>query len=347
VAALAPHYDDTDVKAAVDGAIELLSFIQGEDGDYMSYGVKNPESTAQVLVALCALGIDCKSDGRFIKNGNDLFDVMMKYRLEDGSFSHTEGGATSAMSTSQVLYSALAYLRMTQGRAPLYILDNADADGVRVEPEGSLENGDNEPSPDENVQDSSNDKKFSYKMVISIAIVIAGVALSVTMIVRGRRSVKDHLIILLVVAIAVCAVQLTDVKSKEEYYSDTEKKENVIGSVTVSIRCDTVDGRDEIILDSCELEIEEGDSVYSILIEATKKHRIAVDHSGMGSSVYIFGIDNLYEFDYGDLSGWIYTVNSQKSNVSCADYLLSDGDVIVWHYTLDLGRDIDSGEGIG
>lgn len=41
----------------------------------------------------------------------------------------------------------------------------------------------------------------------------------------------------------------------------------------------------------------------------------------------------LSEFDNGKDSGWMYTVNGSHPNVSLNNYVLSDGDVIVWHYT--------------
>jgi hypothetical protein len=53
--------------------------------------------------------------------------------------------------------------------------------------------------------------------------------------------------------------------------------------------------------------------------------------------VYISGISYIYEFDFGDLSGWTYTVNGQRSSVGAGEYKLSDGDAIVWEYTLTLG----------
>ena len=56
--------------------------------------------------------------------------------------------------------------------------------------------------------------------------------------------------------------------------------------------------------------------------------------------VYIEGIAYLYEFDYGDLSGWIYHINGAVPSVGCGKYILSDGDRVEWLYTLDLGEDV-------
>ena len=56
--------------------------------------------------------------------------------------------------------------------------------------------------------------------------------------------------------------------------------------------------------------------------------------------VYISGINYLYEFDFGDLSGWMYRVNDTAPSVGCGEYHLSDGDFIEWLYTTDIGNDL-------
>ena len=54
----------------------------------MDTGTESSESCAQVLTALCSLGIDPQSDSRFIKNGNTVLDNLMSFRQEDGGFVH-------------------------------------------------------------------------------------------------------------------------------------------------------------------------------------------------------------------------------------------------------------------
>ena len=62
---------------------------------------------------------------------------------------------------------------------------------------------------------------------------------------------------------------------------------------------------------------------------------------------YIEGIHNLYEFDCGDLSGWMYKVNGWFPNYGCSRYQLKQGDVIEWVYTCDLGKDVGGGNAVG
>ena len=85
------------------------------------------------------------------------------------------------------------------------------------------------------------------------------------------------------------------------------------------------------------------DSVWDILQRAAKEHNIQLEYQGANeneyNSVYIEGINHLYEFSAGPLSGWMYQVNGAYPNYGASQYELADGDVIEWHYTIDLGRD--------
>jgi hypothetical protein len=58
------------------------------------------------------------------------------------------------------------------------------------------------------------------------------------------------------------------------------------------------------------------------------------------SSNYIEGIANIYEFDCGELSGWMYRVNGSFPNLGSSSYELKAGDRVEWVYTCDLGRDV-------
>ena len=65
IQALAPHANDERVAEATERAVEVLSKRQLETGDFNSYGAPNPESAAQVMIALAALDADVLEDERF------------------------------------------------------------------------------------------------------------------------------------------------------------------------------------------------------------------------------------------------------------------------------------------
>ena len=125
VTALAPYYgQNADVKAACDKALGFLSGVQQASGAYRSFGKENCESTAQVLLALCSLGIDPQTDSRFIKGGNDLLEGLAQFAKPDGSFEHAKGEGTNDSATVQAFYSLKSYERMGKGKSAFFIFDN-------------------------------------------------------------------------------------------------------------------------------------------------------------------------------------------------------------------------------
>lgn len=97
-----------------------------------------------------------------------------------------------------------------------------------------------------------------------------------------------------------------------------------------------------IILPVIELEFSEGDTVFDVLERELKNRKIHFEFSkvSMYDSTYIEGIGNLYEFDCGNLSGWIYRVNGKTPSVGCSQYQLKNGDKIEFLYTCNMGRDL-------
>lgn len=97
-----------------------------------------------------------------------------------------------------------------------------------------------------------------------------------------------------------------------------------------------------VILADTQVELTGGESVYDVLQKVCKQNKILVEctYTPGTRAAYVEGINNLYEFSCGDLSGWVYSVNGSFPSVSCSEYKVSSGDVIRWRYTCDLGRDV-------
>ncbi|MDR2771191.1 MAG: DUF4430 domain-containing protein [Clostridiales Family XIII bacterium] len=127
-------------------------------------------------------------------------------------------------------------------------------------------------------------------------------------------------------------------------------------TATLTVRCDTIRGNmdmldkekwelvpaDGVIFAETAVVFYEGESVFNVLQREMKRAKIHMEfeNTPIYNSAYIEGIHNLYEFDVGELSGWMYRVNGWYPNYGCSRYQLKDGDVIEWRYTCDLGRDL-------
>ena len=125
---------------------------------------------------------------------------------------------------------------------------------------------------------------------------------------------------------------------------------------TLEIRCDTLlknldklsSGKaelvpeDGILLEKTTVSFESGDSVFDVLRRCLREQNVHfeyVDAKAYGS-IYIEGIGNLYEFDCGEQSGWLYFVNGISPGLGCSGYTVANGDKIVFAYTCDMGADL-------
>lgn len=85
-----------------------------------------------------------------------------------------------------------------------------------------------------------------------------------------------------------------------------------------------------------------GESVFNVMQRTCRQKGIPMEFErtpGYGGA-YIEGIQNIYEFDCGERSGWMYRVNGSFPNRSCARFEVTEGCSIEWLYTCDLGADI-------
>ncbi|OBY80478.1 hypothetical protein BBG47_06340 [Paenibacillus sp. KS1] len=131
-------------------------------------------------------------------------------------------------------------------------------------------------------------------------------------------------------------------KTTKEKKTTTQTDATPPPSKTVQI---TIVGSSEIgtILNTEEIEIGDSETVMDILKKATRAKKIQMDFSGAGAAAYVKGIDNLYEFDKGSGSGWMYSINNKFPNKSAGAWEVKPGDHIQWLYTEDLGKDLGAG----
>jgi len=142
---------------------------------------------------------------------------------------------------------------------------------------------------------------------------------------------------------------------------DTADSQDLIASdgsftVTLSVRVDTILDNmnlldvekheliplDGVIFPATVVVAYEGESVFNVLQREMRRNGIhmAFRNVPIFGSAYVMGINNIFEFDVGELSGWMYRVNGWFPNFGSSLYILSPGDVIEWVYTVDLGRDV-------
>lgn len=173
---------------------------------------------------------------------------------------------------------------------------------------------------------------------------------------------KKNIIAIFSVALVVILLCFgLDIKSVDEYYLthiDDIKPDSE--TVFLTITCHTVlDNynrldkslqnekyvpKDGVILKNTEYVLRKGDTAFDILSRAVRHNKIQMEYQGANKnsygSVYIEGINYLYEYSCGPLSGWIFKVNGEIPNVGCSDYTLKNKDKIEFAYSCNLGKDL-------
>lgn len=72
----------------------------------------------------------------------------------------------------------------------------------------------------------------------------------------------------------------------------------------------------------------EGATVYDALCALG----LSVNAHGSSYGTYVAAIGGLAEKEHGGTSGWMYSVNGKTPNTACSNYILKNGDTVVWYY---------------
>lgn len=434
--ALAPHQKEPSIAASVEAAVSLLAARQQPDGGFVSMGQPNPESAAQVMIALCALGIDPLEDERFQQHGATPLDSITAYQLPEGGYAHAMGGGYSAAATVQVLDALAAYVRFSKGLPGLYLLDEVNGQVAGKQAENAAATGDAASTATATTDtdtlsgtatvttntdalsgtavaatntdalsgtaaattntnalsgtataatnipttpDTATTTTAAYPildtsaasigiiggadgptaifitgqnrwkpMAITVILVLAAFW-CLTLLIRRKKKLKSYLSVALVAAALLGGVLALDIQLPEHYYGASPGEGNIVGSVTLDIRCDALAkeytgeyiSADGIILPKTVFFLQEGDTVYDLLTRAVRQHQLHLDASGGDGMQYVNGLNHLYEQAYGALSGWMYLVNGESASQGCDQYRLADGDHVSWQYTLEMGQDLE------
>lgn len=176
---------------------------------------------------------------------------------------------------------------------------------------------------------------------------------------------KKNILFLLCIILAVTIIVLgTDIQSVDEYYllhidDITESSETVFLSIQCKSILENMDNLDPalktggyvpdngVILPKTQYVLRSGDTVFTVLYRAVRHHKIQFAFQGAGQNsfgtAYIQGLHNIFEYDCGPLSGWMFRVNGEFPTEGISDHQLQNGDYAEIIYSCDLGRDIETG----
>ncbi len=308
------------LEGAINDALVFLSTKQLSSGDYESFGSATSESTSQVILSLCSLNLSSVSNDDFIKENSSLMDGLLIYKTEDGGFSHTAKMPVNDMASSQALQ-ALTSIYFTEFDDSVTTVTLASEIGKK----------------------SLDPEFFRHLIPVVFAIIMLTAGLLLTI----KRKKIIHLISGIIVAALFAGVFYgLDIRSKSSFENAksnvilSEDNEKAI-SVTFRISAATIDSGE--IYPETVLYVAKDSTVFEILKEVCRTENIQLDYekSSAYGLAYIKGINSIYEYDHGDLSGWMYRVNGEMPNIGVGYYKVEEGDIVEILYSTNIGRDLN------
>lgn len=107
--------------------------------------------------------------------------------------------------------------------------------------------------------------------------------------------------------------------------SQSGSRESNYVTVTVSVTSSAVGNP---VSSGGTFTFNEGATVYDALCALG----LSVNAHGSSYGTYVSAIGGLAEKQYGGTSGWMYSVNGTTPMTACSNYVLSNGDNVVWYY---------------
>lgn len=107
--------------------------------------------------------------------------------------------------------------------------------------------------------------------------------------------------------------------------SQSGSQESSYVTVTVSVTSSAVGNP---VSSGGTFTFNEGATVYDALCALG----LSVNAHGSSYGTYVSAIGGLAEKQYGGTSGWMYSVNGTTPMTACSNYVLSNGDSVVWYY---------------
>ncbi len=326
------------VTEAVERALVTLSAAQTIDG---GLGAPNSSTVSTVITGLSAIGVNANTDSRLIKGGTSLLMNLLTFRTADDKLGFTDGSSSSIYSCLQGFQALAVWQNLSNSRS------------------GNLYHFTKEIAPYTNWPDA--------QLLTGIAITKLPTAVTYSLGTAGTAPDTAGIVVTATynadashtkaIDIADCTVSAIDcTKAGAKTVTVTYQGKTATFLVTVldasgnvpkpsTVSVSIQNGSKSITRDSA-LVIEAGatsalDVLKTVLDAAGKAYVIR-------NGSYVAEIDGLGEFDKGANAGWLYSVNGATPSTTAAkDFILSDGDTVLWYYTLDYTTDKSSAQWTG
>ena len=338
-------------KESAEKAAAQLEEYRREGGGYahLPDGEVNQMATAQTLEAFTALALAERGESLFGEYSGAAAEPDGAESTADSAYSWTSGEESAAQSGEVPALTEESTAQTAEAPARTAESTPESAEILAQTAESTAEST-AEPGIQPGNTAQGGLTGTHIRIIISAVLGAAAVACGILFALRRKKALIPAAVLLAALA---GGVWLLDIRTPEEYYSESGGGPV---RVTVLAECSTVLSHmdiidpavnppevvpeDGVIIARCEVSLPEGATAFDALTAAAREQRVRVDYTGSAYGTYVRGIGYVTEFGFGELSGWMYSVNGKFPDVSVSDRVLESGDVVEFRYTCDLGRDV-------
>lgn len=330
--ALSNHIDKEGVSESIERAVEYLEKSQLSTGGFESYGKENINSVATVISGLVAVGEDVKS-AKWSQNGNNLLDALMKFQLEDGSFSY--------------LLSPKKYNQMATYQAFIAIFDAQKNESIwhKLRDNWIVKTDIDDITDIKDVEDIDDDANVEETVKTDIEKDIEANVEG-----QSKKTSKE-------LNKNVVKEKESNKEIKSEVTQEEKGNPNTAEQIENSKKDESVEnnsqppkqGKDNLAPEqenkiSVQVQVigYGGKVFYRGTVCLNKKNANAftalkatgLRYKAWDDGSYVTSIEGESEFTHGATSGWKYKVNGTIPNVAAIDYGVKEGDKVEWWYAL-------------
>ena len=309
----------------------VLSY-RTDEGDYNGfYDKPTSETTSQTILAMVeGLKAGYFDDEELL---NEAVEALKTYYTAEDGYAHTRGGTWNQIATEQAEEALCAYAEYT---------GVPEDTGEREAAESEVQEPASEEALEETEEESVKERGLSRMQVFCI--IIAAVALiyiAVIVYIAFQRKKSPSFLwkrigaTVLAAALLLILLHVLDIRSVDEHAEGLASQGETI-RITMSLESEV---GERVLMEKAEYSVPKDASVLYATLVVLNEEGIPIEYKGTADSnndyygnAYVEGIAGLYEKDYGDLSGWTYYVNDDYASVGCGEYILQDGDDVLWLY---------------
>ena len=343
--ALAPYYNAVapvngidlatcqKVKEAVNRALTALSSAQTIDG---GLGSPNSSTVSTVITGLSAIRVNANTDSRLIKSGTSLLMNLLAFRTADDKLGLSDASIANTLSCLQGFQALATWQNLSNLRSSNLYHFTKEIAPYTGWPDAQLLTG---------IAVTKLPTTVTYNLgAAGTSPDTTGMVVTATYNANASNTKP--------IPIADCTVSAIDcTKAGTKTVTVTYQGKTATFLVTVLDANGVVPKQSTV-----SVVIQNGSKIIArnsaVVIEAGATSALNVlktvlDTAGktyvIRSGSYVAEIDGLGEFDKGANAGWLYSVNGVTPPTTAAkDFILSDGDTVLFYYTLDYTTDTSS-----